>query len=418
VNSDQGCGSLFTAEAWAAQRKRPPNSPNVALAKQQLQKQTEQDEPMEDDTTTVNATDGATGSDEDADILTNAQVANMKALLPHATVGPAAQEALRKHAKAVAEKERRGFVTKAGAVSVVGKSYSHAVLMHERMLISAQQERADFELKRAKEVETRREQTDKARKDFQAQVEHAKRELQRFEQKAADEECAWTASYQEGDVRLAAKVTAAQEAVEKAKRDCETHGPNAIIPAPAGDGGADASTGNGAAPAEARPAKQASADAATLKQVVPFTPLPVVNPTDDALLIQKLAGARDVIQLWWVQEAEWPLSPATLGLTLEHCAQLLGPQNWAAAACTSVAAPLSRSTIGKLSVALTKLEVSTAMAQASQATQQQLQQQQQQAEEALRTGKLRKLAQGEATASVMEVDAEKPPGGAYLDQDV
>lgn len=360
----------LTAEQWAANRKKPPNTPAVAIARQSAPPTTclgdESDADLRDD-------DGTTDDVEeketklDADILNASQLASVKALLDHPSMSATARTALQRHADASAEKDRLGFAAKADAVNVAGKTFSQVVLIRERHALAMRQDKEEFETKKATDMKDMKEQHEQARADFTEQLKRAQLHLKNFEDKVLEEKRVWDAHYLQLEAKHAAKVAAAEEALTRAREALKNApDPYAVVQAEGNDPGAqDVTMGSQQQQQQQLPPSHQQPQQP--RQLLPFIPPPQLTPPNDPEMLKKLHDAKAVVQLWLVQDSDWPLTPENVGLTVEQCAQLAGPENWARAACLTASATLPKSTIGVLSAALTQLEVNTAHSRAAEA---------------------------------------------------
>ncbi len=220
-------------------------------------------------------------ADDDRYPLPAQRVTCLKGLVDDALHRPQAREELRKHAAASAAKEKRDFVDKAEAVSLVGRSYAQAVSIRERHLVAAKLEISDFARKRKEDHEAFTAKTAAGREKFQQQLMKAQEELRLFELGAASNERAWAASYDATAARLDGKLAAAQAALDKAREAlAKAPSPEAVIGEE--DDGDDAETHNMDATAKA--GKEATATGSTAATSTPSAPNAPTAPTDTRAL--------------------------------------------------------------------------------------------------------------------------------------
>ncbi len=373
--TDLSKDKLLTADQWAANRKGPPNTAAVAMARVTVAEDlvnTDKDGDDELDDLSSLHDDATLDEDEDteANVLTAAQVSTFKSMIKHTKYGAMAREALKKHNEAMAEKERKGFIAQADAVKTDGKTYAEVLILHERRLLTARQEAEESEKRKAAEVKARREQHDAAKEEFAERLRQAQLEVKKLEEKQKEEDRGWEAHYLQLDAKHAAKIATAEAAVVKAKEALKTAAsPHDVVKLENDDGKQDTAMGEQGTgqPQQQQPTQQQQPPPPTQPlQLMRFAPTPQLVPPSDPALLQKLHEAKATLHLWSYQEVVLPLTPENLGLSLEQCAQLIGEDNWKRAACMAPDAPLPRSAIGLLQGALTQLEVNTAAARASQ----------------------------------------------------
>ncbi len=323
--------------------------------------------------------------DNEAHILTPELLKLYRTLQSTAT-GKKAEEAtahLRAHEKATAA---RDALKPVADIQLVGLQPAQVLPRVEAKLVDLQRQRADAAARWASKEAEDDELADKVEREFEAYIKAYTDKHQEMRAVRKAERAKWAAAHEDQRARIDAKIVEVTKLRDKAQVDPASlvKDPSKEADAPRAEDGA-MDTGGGPNPSAAEAAAAAAAGVAAAKAdtagtaravaadtvIRPVATLPVIATTDEAELV-RLAKAQAVVDQAAQQDAHVDLSLADLGLTAEELTVLIGCENWreyypADAPQPQDDWPLPKRIIALLGKAVSRVEVSTAMAQTAQA---------------------------------------------------
>ncbi len=362
---------LVGADDLPSLRTKPPNTLGAALAAASVASLPAEEAGCEPHAPTDGDTAMADDDGKATEVISSVAVASLKQLLSEAALPKELHgliaTTLGRHSKAATEKEASDYAAQVDTLDVTGKNCEQVVAIRRQRAAALERERADLTAKLATEADEREKKTTSDRKVLTDQVQKAKELLDEFEKRTRTQNAAWEAASQTRLDKATTRRDAANAALAKAEEALK-NAPSPTAPYHVTQEGTDAmdtSETMADASATTHTTPNAGTIATSAQRILPYCPPPALTPPTDATSLEKLTKVKAMVQLWWVQEVDLPLTAEELGLTLEEIASLVGSDNWVAGAFTSSHAPLSRRIIGLLSTALAALEIGVAVQQAA-----------------------------------------------------
>ncbi len=383
-NDDDYLDALPKAADMASVKRRPPSTATTVLAGASLAAAPSYAEvvgasqPAQSPSPPPQPSANPAPAAADPDLLDGATLGQVKALVAKLPAAAAEKmvlvKLLEKHVAAEARHKRQDADAKAEAVDFTGWTLECVLAHRETRLAAAKKRLAENSARCEVDQESRRQAHRQDRVKLQKAVDTAVRELKEFDDLTALRSAEWEAAEKAKAADLKEQIERAEEEVARAKA--------ALLAAPApntklGPGGApeagketDGGAGKGeeVAMEEDGRGKGRSNEphTRTPNHFLPMITPPKPQPPTDPHALGRLHQAQAVHQLWSVQEGDWPLTPAMLGLSIQELAQLVGEEIWSRSPFVSDHAPIRKSLAGSIAMALNGLEVSAAAQAAAQ----------------------------------------------------
>ncbi len=319
---------------------------------------------------------------DDPDYLDGATLGQVKSLVAKRPTGSKEwtmlKEMLERHVAADSRRKRQGAASKAESMDFTGWTLEKILAHRETRVASTKTRIADNMERREREESERRKSYEQNRATLQKALDKATEQLRIFDEESARRTAEWEAAENARAADLQEQLKLAEEEVARATEAWrKAPAPNTKVGA---GGSGENENGKGAGKPTGRDGDthmdEGGADREHGKPARPptrnhFQPMitpPKLQPPTDPQALSRLHCAQAVQQLWSVQDGDWPLTPAMLGLSVQEVAQLVGEAIWAKSPLVSEHAHIRKSMIGSIGVALNGLEVTAAAQAAAQET--------------------------------------------------